>query len=90
MFFFQPWFEDLVELMTRGPCHVVLMTKGDTGAESVLDLRKLVGPTDANQAKEEEPETLRALYGTDNLVNGVHAADSKDQAAQLVLNRFHI
>ncbi|XP_075257801.1 thioredoxin domain-containing protein 6-like isoform X1 [Convolutriloba macropyga] len=77
----EPWFEELVELMTGGPCHIAIVTKGETGEEVIPELRKLVGPTDAEVAKEEEPETLRALYGTSKLVNGVHAADSKDQAA---------
>lgn len=78
----EPWFEELIELMTRGPCHIVIVTKGATGEEVIPELRKLIGPTDAEQAKEEEPESLRALYGTNKLVNGVHAADSKEQAAQ--------
>ena len=68
--------------MTSGPCHIAIVTKGETGEEVIPELRKLVGPTDAEVAKEEEPETLRALYGTSKLVNGVHAADSKDQAAR--------
>ncbi len=79
---FQSWFEDLIEMMTRGPCVIAIVTKGATGEDVVPELRKLVGPTDAEQAKEEEPESLRAQYGTSKLMNGVHAADSMDQAAQ--------
>ncbi|XP_063724854.1 thioredoxin domain-containing protein 6-like isoform X3 [Symsagittifera roscoffensis] len=77
----EPWFEELIELMTGGPCHIAIVTKGATGEEVIPELRKLVGPTDAEKAKEEDPESLRALYGTSKLVNGVHAADSKEQAA---------
>jgi nucleoside diphosphate kinase len=58
------------------------LTKGDTGHDVIPELRSLVGPTDSKQAKEEAPDTLRALYGTNHIENAVHTCDSRESAAR--------
>jgi nucleoside diphosphate kinase len=75
-------FEQLLEFMASGPCHVLVLTKGDTGHDVIPELRSLVGPTDSKQAKEEAPDTLRALYGTNHIENAVHTCDSRESAAR--------
>jgi len=79
-------FDQLVEFMSSGPCMTLLLSKaGDTpdAADSAIDyFRDLIGPKDVNIAKEEAPASLRALYGTDTVMNAVHGCDSAESAAR--------
>lgn len=61
------FFADLIEFVTSGP--IIACCLGRENA--VRYLREIVGATDPREA---EPGTLRVLYGTDVLRNGVHAA----------------
>ncbi|KAK2560505.1 Thioredoxin domain-containing protein 3-like protein [Acropora cervicornis] len=69
-----------------GPCMTLLLSKaGDApdAADSAIDyFRDLIGPKDVNIAKEEAPASLRALYGTDTVMNAVHGCDSAESAAR--------
>lgn len=38
--------------------------------------RQLAGPTDSAKAKDSDPSSLRALYGTDGTKNAVHGSDA--------------
>ncbi len=38
--------------------------------------RNLIGPTNSTVAKEQKPNSIRALYGTDGTKNAVHGSDS--------------
>lgn len=38
--------------------------------------RKFIGPTNSLKAKEEAPNSLRALYGIDGTKNACHGSDS--------------
>lgn len=75
-------FEELVKFMASGPSHVLVLTKGDTGEGVVHEVRNLLGPKDINIAKEEAPESWRAMYGTDTTMNALHGADSAERAAR--------
>ncbi|KAJ8020049.1 Thioredoxin domain-containing protein 3-like [Holothuria leucospilota] len=75
-------FEELVKFMASGPSHVLVLTKGDTGEGVVHEVRNLLGPKDINIAKEEAPESWRAVYGTDTTMNALHGADSAERAAR--------
>lgn len=76
----ESFFDDLIAYVTGGPCKVLVLTKGETG-EGVIDLwRQIIGPFDAAVAKDEEPESLRAIYGTDATSNGLHGSSSQDEA----------
>ncbi|XP_077997128.1 thioredoxin domain-containing protein 6-like isoform X3 [Glandiceps talaboti] len=75
-------FEQLVQFMASGPVHTLVLTKGDTGEGVVPEVRALLGPADVLIAKEEAPESLRAVYGTDTITNALHAADSEETAAR--------
>ncbi|KAJ3017395.1 UNVERIFIED_CONTAM: thioredoxin domain-containing protein 6 [Siphonaria sp. JEL0065] len=44
--------------------------------------RSLVGPTNSNKAREEHPNSIRALFGTDGSLNAVHGSDSGPSAAR--------
>jgi nucleoside-diphosphate kinase len=70
----RPFFADLVEFMTSGPCIPMVLERED----AIGALRKFIGATDPRQAA---PGTVRALYATDVQNNAVHASDSPESAA---------
>jgi len=41
--------------------------------------KSLIGPEDASRAKQEAPQSIRALFGSDAVRNAVHASDSFQQ-----------
>jgi len=43
--------------------------------DSVAGLRKLVGPHDPYEAKQLNPQSLRATYGVNRVMNAVHCTD---------------
>ena len=46
-------------------------------AENAIDKwRSLIGPTNTQKAKQDAPQSLRALFGTDGTKNAVHGSDS--------------
>jgi hypothetical protein len=56
------------------------MVNEETGEETKLDppvtrWKKFLGDKNPATAKEDEPESLRALYGTDIIRNGFHGSD---------------
>ncbi|XP_067891978.1 thioredoxin domain-containing protein 6 [Heterodontus francisci] len=73
-------FEELIRFMSSGPCRVLILSRPE-GTDDVIPLwREFIGPTDVEIAKQEKPESLRALYGTENIFNAVHGSEDKDQA----------
>lgn len=70
----QPWFNDLLNYMTSGPCVPIALEKEN----AVADFRKLIGATDPSKADE---GTIRKLYAKDKTENIVHGSDSDENAA---------
>lgn len=77
----QPWFPDLLNYMTSGPCVPIALEKEN----AVADFRKLIGATDPTKADE---GTIRKLYAKDKTENIVHGSDSDDNAAKEILHFF--
>lgn len=69
----KPFYNDLVEYMTSGPCVPIALEK----VNAVEDYRKLIGATDPAQA---EPGTVRKLYARSKQYNAVHGSDSDENA----------
>lgn len=69
----RPFYKDLVEYMTSGPCVPIALEKEN----AVEDYRKLIGATDPAQA---EPGTVRKLYARNKQYNAVHGSDSDENA----------
>jgi len=44
--------------------------------------RRFIGPTNTQKAKQEAPNSLRALYGTDATKNAVHGSDAVESSAR--------
>ncbi|KAI8925457.1 nucleoside diphosphate kinase [Entophlyctis helioformis] len=69
-------FNDVVAHLTSAPV-VALVLKGDSVVSGWLEM---CGPSDPAVAKETLPMSLRALYGTDAVKNGVHGSPTSDDA----------
>ena len=70
----RPFFGELVEFMTSGPC-VVMALRGEN---AVLANRNIMGATNPAEAAE---GTLRKLYANSIGENAVHGSDSLENAA---------
>src|SRR3954469_7197556 len=69
----RPFYGELVEFMTSGPCMPMVLEKAD----AVSALRTAIGATDPAQADE---GTVRKLYAESKGRNAIHASDSDDNA----------
>ncbi|MCY4158798.1 MAG: nucleoside-diphosphate kinase [Bacteroidetes bacterium] len=69
----RPFFNDLVDFMTSGPCVPIVLEKND----AVEDFRTLIGATDPEDADE---GTIRKLYADNKGENIVHGSDSPENA----------
>jgi nucleoside-diphosphate kinase len=77
----RPFFGELVEFMTSGPCIPIVLEKDN----AVEDYRKLIGATDPAQAAE---GTIRKLYAGSKAENAVHGSDSDENAAIEIAHFF--
>lgn len=69
----KPFFGDLVDFMTSGPC-VLMAIEGEN---AIAAYRALMGPTDATKAP---AGTIRAAHGSSLSRNAVHGSDGPDTA----------
>ena len=76
----KPFYPEIEQFMSSTP--VVLMAL--QGDDIVARVRDLLGPTDSRKAAK---GTIRGDFGTDMMVNVVHASDS-DENAQIEITRF--
>ncbi|KAM6934193.1 thioredoxin domain-containing protein 6-like [Xenentodon cancila] len=75
-------FEDLVQFMSSGPCHILVLSHTEGSASVIPAWREFIGPTDIEEARREKPESLRAQYGTETLFNAVHGSEDSNQASR--------
>jgi len=69
----RPFYGELVEFMTSGPCIPMVLEK-----ENAIDgLRAFIGATNPAEAT---AGSIRALYGSNIQNNAVHASDSPESA----------
>merc|ERR1711971_535728 len=66
------------EFMTSDVCVAMELI----GKNAVSTWRSLMGPTNTQKAKEEDPNSIRALFGTDGTRNAAHGSDSSLSAAR--------
>ena len=76
----KPFYPDIERFMGSRPV-IVMALKGD---DIVQKVRNLLGPTDSKKAAK---GTIRGDFGTDMMVNVVHASDS-DENARAEIARF--
>ena len=77
----RPFFNDLIEFMTSGPCVPIALEKEN----AVSEFRKLIGATDPAEAEE---GTIRKLYAASKAENIVHGSDSDENAAIEIAHFF--
>lgn len=77
----RPFFTELVEYMTSGPCVPIALEKNN----AVEDYRKLIGATDPSKADE---GTIRKLYAKSIQFNAVHGSDSDENAVKEIAHFF--
>ncbi|XP_064647243.1 thioredoxin domain-containing protein 3 homolog isoform X11 [Lineus longissimus] len=70
------YFNDLSDHMTSGPTLFMVLSRHD----AVEGWRSMMGNTDPEKAKEENPESIRAAFGKDIKSNAVHGASTEDEA----------
>ncbi|KAG7227484.1 hypothetical protein INR49_005298, partial [Caranx melampygus] len=75
-------FEDLVQFMSSGPSHILVLSEAEGSTNVVPAWREFIGPADIEEARREKPESLRAQYGTQTLFNAVHGSEDSDQASR--------
>jgi nucleoside-diphosphate kinase len=71
----RPFFADLVEFMTSGPCLPMALERDD----AVSHLRTVIGATDPAEAA---AGTIRKLYAESKGRNAIHASDSAENATR--------
>jgi nucleoside-diphosphate kinase len=71
----RPFYADLVEFMTSGPCVPVALERED----AVAHMRTAIGATDPAEAA---PGTVRKLFAESKGKNAIHASDSPENAAR--------
>ena len=71
----RPFYGELVEFMTSGPCMPMVLEKAD----AVAALRTAIGATDPAEAAE---GTVRKLYAESKGRNAIHASDSDENATR--------
>ena len=70
----RPFYGELVEFMTSGPCIPMILEADD----AVARLRDAIGATDPAEAAE---GTVRSLYAESKGRNAIHASDSDQNAS---------
>jgi nucleoside-diphosphate kinase len=73
----RPFYKDLVEFMTSGPCLPMALERED----AVSYMRVVIGATDPAEAA---PGTIRKLFAESKGKNAIHASDSPENAAREV------
>ncbi|KAL0213564.1 hypothetical protein RCL1_007190 [Eukaryota sp. TZLM3-RCL] len=72
----RPFFRDLVNFMTSGNVICMILKKENAFSE----WRTLMGPTNSDVARTQNPGSIRALFGTNIERNAVHGSDSDESA----------
>jgi nucleoside-diphosphate kinase len=73
----RPFYADLVEFMTSGPCLPMVLERQD----AVNHMRSVIGATDPAEAA---PGTVRKLFAESKGRNAIHASDSPENAEREV------
>jgi len=77
----RPFFNDLLNFMTSGPCVPMVLEKEN----AVAEFRKLIGATNPEEAEE---GTIRKLFADNVEQNIVHGSDSDENAAKEIAHFF--
>jgi nucleoside-diphosphate kinase len=82
----KPFYENLINFMTSDYIVGMELVKKD----AIKAWREFIGPTNSNNARQQAPDSIRALFGTDGTKNAVHGSDSStsaDREINFIFNR---
>lgn len=69
----KPFFDDLVNFITSGPCIAIILEKEN----AIIDFRRLIGATSPEEADE---GTIRKNFAESKTSNAVHGSDCEGNA----------
>lgn len=72
------FFPSLIAFMSSGPIMALILAREN----AITYWRQIIGPTQTSTARDEAPDSIRALFGTDNQRNAVHGSDSSSSAVR--------
>ncbi|XP_036774835.2 thioredoxin domain-containing protein 3 [Manis pentadactyla] len=78
------FYKDLLEMLSEGPSVVMILTKWN----AVSEWRRLMGPTDPDEAKLLSPDSIRAKFGRSVLKNAVHGSSNISEAVEVINSVF--
>lgn len=73
--------------LSSGPCIAMEILGKSDNSNAYLELRSLCGPMDPEIAQQIRPQTLRAKFGTNKILNAVHCTDLEEDT-QLEVEYF--
>ncbi|XP_058026261.1 nucleoside diphosphate kinase homolog 5 [Ahaetulla prasina] len=78
------FFPNLTAYMSSGPLVAMVLAR----QKAISYWKELIGPPSSIVAKETHPDSLRAIYGTDDLRNGLHGSASFSSAEREIRFMF--
>ncbi|XP_059741553.1 thioredoxin domain-containing protein 3 isoform X2 [Bos taurus] len=78
------FYKDVLDVLAEGTSLVMILTKWN----AVSDWRRLMGPTDPEEARLLSPDSIRAQFGKNILKNAVHGASNMEEAMETISRMF--
>ncbi|XP_066132837.1 thioredoxin domain-containing protein 3 [Saccopteryx bilineata] len=78
------FYKDVLEELYEGPSLVMVLTKWNAS----LEWRRLMGPTDPDEAKLLSPDSIRAKFGINILRNATHGSSNNFEAMEAIKTVF--
>ncbi|XP_058534011.1 thioredoxin domain-containing protein 3 isoform X2 [Ochotona princeps] len=78
------FYKDVLTSLTEGSSLLLILTKWN----AIADWRRLMGPVDPEEATLLSPNSLRARFGINKLLNAVHGASNVSEATEAIRNLF--
>uniref|UniRef100_A0A4W3GZ39 NME/NM23 family member 5 n=1 Tax=Callorhinchus milii TaxID=7868 RepID=A0A4W3GZ39_CALMI len=78
------FFPSLTAHMSSGPIIAMMLARN----KAISYWKELLGPADSMKAKETHPNSLRAIYGTDKIRNGLHGSECFNTAEKEISLMF--
>ncbi|XP_006887685.1 PREDICTED: thioredoxin domain-containing protein 3 [Elephantulus edwardii] len=74
------FYKDVLEMLFEGPSVIMVLTRWN----AIAEWRRLMGPTDPEEARLLAPESIRAHFGISILHNAVHGASNSYSAGETI------
>ncbi|KAM9216292.1 thioredoxin domain-containing protein 3 [Dugong dugon] len=78
------FYKNVLEMLFEGPSVIMVLTKWN----AISEWRRLMGPTDPEEARLLSPDSIRARFGTSVLYNAVHGASNAFMAEESIRKLF--